>query len=117
MSKVKLEGVGITKIKVPEGKASKRLNRVKACPWGPSQGVKTASLYYIKHSPHIQQVYTCRIPTGYLSKTKWEWKSVFFFVFGEFSQPGDKKKRAGESNKGIIEILKKTIRHILAKKT
>jgi hypothetical protein len=42
---------------------------------------------------------------------------VFFFVFGEFSQPGDKKKWAGESNKGIIEILKKTIRHILAKKT
>jgi hypothetical protein len=31
----------------------------------------------------------------------------FFFFFGEFPQPGDKKKRAGESNKGIFEILKK----------
>jgi hypothetical protein len=33
--------------------------------------------------------------------------SVFFF--GEFSQPGDQKKRAGESNKGIFKILKKQI--------
>jgi hypothetical protein len=42
------------------------------------------------------------------------WLPVVFF-FGEFSQPGDKKKRAGESNKGIFEILKKN-RHILTKK-
>jgi hypothetical protein len=70
MSKVKLEGVGITKITVPEGKASKRQNLVKACPGVPLQCVKTASLYYIKNSPGIQQVYTCRIPTGYLGKTK-----------------------------------------------
>jgi hypothetical protein len=41
---------------------------------------------------------------------------VFFFVFGEFSQTGDKKKRAGESNKGIFEIFFLN-RHILAKKT
>jgi hypothetical protein len=27
------------------------------------------------------------------------------FSFGEFLQPGDKKKRAGESNKGIFEIF------------
>jgi hypothetical protein len=46
MSKIKLEGVvGITTIKVPQGnKASKRLNLVKACSPGPSQGVETASI-------------------------------------------------------------------------
>jgi hypothetical protein len=29
-------------------------------------------------------------------------------IFGEFPQPGDKKKRAGESNKGIFEIFYKS---------
>jgi hypothetical protein len=37
------------------------------------------------------------------------WIRQSFFFFGdEFSQPGDqkKKKRTGESNKGIFEIFK-----------
>jgi hypothetical protein len=34
-------------------------------------------------------------------------KTVFYFIFGEFSQPHDQKKRAGNSNQGIFEILKK----------
>jgi hypothetical protein len=29
-----------------------------------------------------------------------------FFFWGKFLQLGDEKKRVGESNKGIIEILK-----------
>jgi hypothetical protein len=39
---------------------------------------------------------------------QWGSTAVFFF-FGEFSQPGDQKKRAGESNKGIFQIFKKQI--------
>jgi hypothetical protein len=31
------------------------------------------------------------------------------FFLGEFSQPRHPKKKAGESNKGIFEILKKKI--------
>jgi hypothetical protein len=33
--------------------------------------------------------------------------SPVFLFFGEFSQPSDRKKSAGESNKGIFEILKR----------
>jgi hypothetical protein len=32
-------------------------------------------------------------------------QGFFSYLFGEFSQPGDQKKRAGESNKGIFEIF------------
>jgi hypothetical protein len=39
------------------------------------------------------------------------------FFFGEFLQSGDKKKRAGESNKWIFEFKKKKNHHILTKKT
>jgi len=38
-----------------------------------------------------------------------------FFFFGEVLQLGD-KKRAGESNKGIFEIKKNKILHILTQK-
>jgi hypothetical protein len=42
------------------------------------------------------------------------WHRVFFC--GEFSPPGDKKKRAGESNKGIFENVFFLIHHISRKK-
>jgi hypothetical protein len=70
-----------------------------------------------KHRRILENVYCC--PSLACSQI-WlfplldGWLPVVFF-FGEFSQPGDKKKRAGESNKGIFEILKKN-RHILTKK-
>jgi hypothetical protein len=38
------------------------------------------------------------------------------FFCGEFSPPGGKKKRAGESNKGIFENLKKKSPYLEEKK-
>jgi hypothetical protein len=37
------------------------------------------------------------------------------FYFGEFSQPGDKKKRLANITKGFLRFKKRT-RHILTKK-
>ncbi len=49
-------------------------------------------------------------------KLKWFTTLAFFFGGRILATWQPKKKKAGESNKGIFE-LKKTIRHILTKKT
>jgi hypothetical protein len=64
-------------------------------------------LHYIKNSPDIRQIYTCRIPTGYLRKTKSQWKSVLLFLWRIFATWWPKKKRAGESNKGALQLYYK----------